>query len=137
MRTILVVEDDDDLRELLAMTLRAPDRTLLEAEHGLVALDIIEASGLPDLILLDMNMPVMNGWSFAEEMHARDLWHVPVIVVTAAQDAMHTAEAIGAAAFLGKPFSVCSLTALVDSQLARPVEQPAVTPSTPGSWRPA
>lgn len=125
MATILVVEDDDDLRELVAATLMAPNRTIVEAEHGLAALEIIEQSGLPDLILLDMNMPVMSGWRFAEEMHVRDLWHVPVIALTAAHDARTSAEAIGANNYLGKPFSVRALTALVDGQLGdRHVEDP-------------
>jgi CheY-like chemotaxis protein len=127
MSTILVVEDDDDLRELIGATLSAPDRTILEAEHGLAALDLIEQLGLPDLILLDMNMPIMSGWRFAEEMQARDLWRVPVIALTAAQDAASSAHAIGAAMFLGKPFSVRALTGLVNGQLGdRPatVEEP-------------
>lgn len=117
MATILVVEDDDDLRELVSRTLAGPNRTIVEAEHGLAALEIIERTGLPDLILLDLNMPVMSGWRFAEEMHVRDLWHVPVIALTAAQCARSSAEAIGAAKYLGKPFSVRALTALVDGEL--------------------
>lgn len=127
MTRILVVEDDDDLRELVCAALSAPDRTILEAEHGLAALDLIEQVGLPDLILLDMNMPIMSGWRFAEEMQARDLWHVPVIALTAAHDAASSAEAIGAAKFLGKPFSIRALNGLVDGQLGdRPaaVEEP-------------
>lgn len=117
MRTILIVEDDDDLRELVGATLSGPDRTIVEAEHGLAALELIEQTGLPDLILLDMNMPVMSGWRFAEELQARELWHVPVIALTAAQDAATSAEAIGAAGYLGKPFSVSALTGLVSAKL--------------------
>ena len=127
MATILVVEDDDDLRELVSATLVAPNRTVLEAEHGLAALELIEREGLPDLILLDMNMPVMSGWRFAEEMQGRDLWHVPVIALTAAHDAQSSADAIGATQYLGKPFSVRALTALVDTQLGD--RQPSVEES--------
>ena len=121
-RTILVVDDDEDLRALMSDALRGSGRLLLEAEHGLAALELIEARGLPDILLLDMNMPVMNGWKLAEEMRARDLWRVPVIVITAAHDAARSAEEIGAAAYLGKPFSVRALSALVDQLLARQVD---------------
>jgi CheY-like chemotaxis protein len=117
MTTILVVEDDEDLRGLVCATLSSPDRTLIEAEHGLAALRHIEAHGLPDLIVLDMNMPEMNGWRFAEELRARDLWRVPVIVITAAHDAARSAESIGATGYLGKPFSVRALAAAVEAQL--------------------
>jgi CheY-like chemotaxis protein len=118
MATILVVEDDEDLRNVLNVTLRAPGRTLLEAEHGAAALDLIEAEGVPDLILLDMNMPVMNGWRLAEELRARELWHMPVIVITAAHDAARAAQEIGAAGYLGKPFSVRELATLVEQLLS-------------------
>ncbi|MDB4960280.1 MAG: DNA-binding response regulator KdpE [Myxococcales bacterium] len=115
--TILVVEDDDDLRDLLCTALSGPERTLLEAEHGLAALALIEAHGLPDLILLDMNMPIMHGWAFAEAMRARDLWRVPVIVITAADDAARSAQEIGAAGHLRKPFSVHALATLVETHI--------------------
>jgi CheY-like chemotaxis protein len=131
--TILIIEDDEDLRDVLVTTLRAPERTIREAEHGLAALDLIERDGLPDLILLDMNMPVMNGWKFAEEMRARDLWRVPVIVLTAAHDAARSAQQIGAAGHIGKPFSVKALSALVVEHLAtmcRP-EQAEANDDTP------
>lgn len=121
-RTILVVDDDEDLRALVSDALAGSGRVLLEAEHGLAALELIEARGLPDIILLDMNMPVMNGWKLAEEMRARDLWRVPVIVITAAHDAARSAQEIGAAAYLGKPFSVLALSALVDQLLASHVD---------------
>ncbi len=121
-RTILVVDDDEDLRTLVSDALSGSGRILLEAEHGLAALELIEARGLPDIILLDMNMPVMNGWKLAEEMRARDLWRVPVIVITAAHDAARSAQEIGAAGYLGKPFSIRALSVLVDQLLASHVD---------------
>ena len=119
MTRILVVEDDEDLREVVVLALRSPGRTIMEAQHGLDALAQIEANGLPELILLDMNMPVMNGWSFAEELRDRGLWRVPVIVLTAAHDAARSAQEIGASDYLGKPFEVRTLSAVVEKHLAR------------------
>lgn len=119
MTTILVVEDDEDLRAVVLQGLYASDRTLCEAEDGLAALTLIEAQGLPDLILLDMNMPGMNGWQFADEMRARGLWRVPVVVITAAHDAARSAKEIGATDYLGKPFELRMLRTLVEKLLAR------------------
>jgi len=119
MTTILVIEDDEDLRAVVVQGLVASDRTLLEADDGLAALAVIEAQGLPDLILLDMNIPGMNGWQFAQELQARGLWHVPVVVITAAHDAARSAHEIGATDYLGKPFELRALRSLVEKLLAR------------------
>lgn len=118
-RTILVVEDDEDLRVIMCEALTESGRIVLEAEHGLAALKLIEARGLPDLMLLDMNMPVMNDWKLAEELRARGLWRIPVIVITAAHDVVRCAEEIGAISCLGKPFSVGALSTLVQNHLSR------------------
>jgi CheY-like chemotaxis protein len=125
MTTILVVEDDEDLRGVVVHALRSTGRTLIEAEHGLAALEVIEGQGLPDLILLDMNMPIMNGWRFAQELRARGLWRVPVIVLTAAHDAARSAQDIGASDFLGKPFDLRALSAAVEKHLAHADAVPA------------
>ncbi len=125
MRTLLLVEDDEDLRDVVSFALRSDTRRVIEAEDGLAALDLIEAQGLPDLILLDMNMPRMNGWEFARVMRERDLWRCPVVVITAAHDAARSAQEIGATAYLGKPFDLSSLSAVVDSCLARQDETSA------------
>ena len=120
---ILVVDDDEDLRNVVVEVLAEGGHALLEAEHGQAALDLIVAQGLPDVILLDMNMPVMNGWKLAEELKARGLWRVPVIVITAAHDAARSAEEIGAASYLGKPFELRALSAAIAEAL-RPAAAP-------------
>jgi CheY-like chemotaxis protein len=112
--TVLVVEDDADLREVVVSTIEHDGMRIVEAEDGREALDYILASGLPDLILLDMNMPVMNGWEFAHELHERGLYEAPIIVLTAAYDAERSAREVGAAGYLGKPFEVRSLVAIVE-----------------------
>ena len=119
MTTILVIEDDEDLRSVVVHGLGTSDRTLLEAEDGQAALELIEQRGLPDLILLDMNMPGMNGWEFAAELRARGLWRVPVVVITAAHDAARSAKEIGTTEYLGKPFELRALRALVAKLLAQ------------------
>ena len=119
MKTIMVIEDDEDLREVIGDAL-AGRVHIIEAAHGRAALDLIETRGLPDLFLLDMNMPVMNGWQFASELQARGVRHVPIIVLTAAHDAARSADEIGATGHLGKPFAIRELVAIVETHLAAP-----------------
>jgi PAS domain S-box-containing protein len=79
----LVVEDDEPTRELLCRNLRSEGWTVESAENGAVALEHIEA-GLPDLIVLDLMMPVMDGFEFLANLRLRDdAANVPVLVVTA------------------------------------------------------
>ena len=116
--TLLVIDDDEDMREILTDSLEQPTWRVVTSEHGAAALDFIANHGLPDVILLDMNMPVMNGWQFAAELRARNLSHVPVIVITAAHDAARSADEIAADAFIGKPFDRPTLLATVRRFLA-------------------
>jgi CheY-like chemotaxis protein len=115
--TLLLVEDDTDLREVVAFSLQREGRRVVEAEHGREALDYVLAHGLPELILLDMNMPIMNGWELARELRERGLWGAPIIVLTAAHDAARLAVEIGASGFVGKPFEMKTLVSTVDRYL--------------------
>jgi CheY-like chemotaxis protein len=119
MTRLLLVEDDEDLRDVVVRALRDDSVQVIEAEDGVAALEVIDSQGLPDLILLDMNMPVMNGWELARVMRERGLWLVPVVVITAAHDAARSAHEIGAAAYLGKPFDLTTLHSVVASMLPK------------------
>jgi DNA-binding response OmpR family regulator len=85
MQTILVVEDDDELRQDICNTLTEEGFVVRQAPNGFEALLVLREDRLPDLILLDLIMPVMNGWAFRaqQEMEAR-IAHIPVIVMSAA-----------------------------------------------------
>ncbi|HVI73380.1 MAG TPA: response regulator [Anaeromyxobacteraceae bacterium] len=102
---MLIVEDDPDLLSLVAMILRDAGYDVAAAEDGLQALARIEER-MPGVILLDMRMPVMNGWEFAREYRARFARAAPIVVVTAAEDARARAQEIGADAWLEKPFDL-------------------------------
>ena len=93
---ILVVEDDADLRFLIAESLTDEGYTVVTAPHGAAALDCV-ARARPSAILLDMRMPVMDGWAFARAYRARPGPHAPIIVCTAARDADARASASHAA----------------------------------------
>ena len=80
---VLVVEDEAATRELLRRVLEADGWTVSEAENGRVALERV-AEQRPDLILLDLMMPEMDGFDFMDELRRREGWGtVPVVVVTA------------------------------------------------------
>lgn len=111
-KTVLVVEDDWNIQSLMAMVLEGEGYRVETAANGLQGLNAIERS-LPDLVLLDMNMPLMNGWEFAREFHARFDSGVPIVVVTASADARQAAADIGAVDCLGKPFELNTLVEVV------------------------
>jgi DNA-binding response OmpR family regulator len=80
---VLIVEDDTALRELLRRMLEREGYAVLEAEHGRAALDRLR-DGTPGIILLDLMMPVMDGFEFLVELRREDAWRgIPVIVLTA------------------------------------------------------
>jgi len=87
-RLILVVEDDDDVRQALKETLEDEGYLVESARHGAEALELLRAmSHEPCLVLLDMMMPVMDGWEFLDERrHDPRLSGIPVAVVSAARD---------------------------------------------------
>ena len=81
---ILVVEDDDDLRREICRILEEEGFHAMEAINGLHALAQLETLARPDLIILDLMMPVMNGWDFHARLKANPrLAHVPVLLLSA------------------------------------------------------
>jgi CheY-like chemotaxis protein len=80
---VLIVDDDAEVREMLVRTLERQDWTASTAEDGRAALDAVAAQK-PDLILLDLMMPRMDGFEFVTELRKRPEWRaIPIIVITA------------------------------------------------------
>ena len=104
-RLILVVEDDVDLNDMMGTVLEAARFRVARARNGLEGLAEIDRE-LPDLILLDMKMPVMDGWEFAARLKAARSGNIPIVVVTAAADPRARAVEIGAQGYLSKPFDL-------------------------------
>jgi CheY-like chemotaxis protein len=115
---VLVVDDEEEIRDLVAMVLARQGYEVSIAEHGAAALDLVRQTR-PAAILLDMRMPVMDGWAFAAAYRQLPAPHAPIIVLTAAHDALQRAAEIGADAALSKPFTTAELTACV-AQYAHP-----------------
>ena len=104
---VLVVDDDPNILQTVTEILRFEDCCVAEATNGAEALEKIEESP-PAVVLLDMRMPVLDGWGVARALKERGI-EVPVVVMTAAQDARRWCEEIGGAACLAKPFDVNDL----------------------------
>ncbi len=115
---ILVVEDDDVILQTLEFVLVEEGYTVAVAANGKEALERVEEQP-PRLILLDMKMPVMDGWAFAMAYRALPGPHAPLIVMTAARDTRSRAADIGADAYIAKPFDLDTLLDLVHRH-ARP-----------------
>jgi two-component system chemotaxis response regulator CheY len=118
---VMLVEDDDDLRDLEAMILEGAGYRVVTAREGEEALERV-AQEMPAMIFLDMRMPGMDGWAFAREFRARHDHGAPLVVVTAESNVRSRAEEIRAEGFLGKPFAADELMMTVQVHLgaARP-----------------
>lgn len=113
---ILVVDDDPDMQDVMALALEAGDYRVCRASNGLEALERVEECA-PDLILLDMRMPVMDGWAFAAELRQRHGHRMPIVVCSAAEDVQRRAREVDAVGCLSKPFELDELLRLVESVL--------------------
>ena len=124
---MLVVEDDEAIRRLVSMTLFEHGYEVLSAANGAVALERVREHQ-PDVILLDMNMPIMDGWEFSrryrelkvpETSTGTGARHTaaPVIVMTAAVAAQARAEQIGADDYVAKPFDLDELIEVVERHM--------------------
>jgi CheY-like chemotaxis protein len=117
---ILVVDDDPQILEFVSLALADEGYAVVTASNGAVALERVREHS-PALILLDMTMPVMDGWQFAREYRANPGPHAPIVCVTAAQNAGERAAQINADASLPKPFDLDNLLDLVEQLTARAV----------------
>lgn len=116
---ILIVDDDDDIRTLVDDALSTKGYRTLHARNGQEALEKI-AETEPQLILLDMRMPVMDGWTFAATLREAYGRRIPFVVVTAAEDSKLRANDVGANADLGKPFDLARLYEVVADTIGAP-----------------
>ncbi|HEU4538733.1 MAG TPA: response regulator [Polyangiaceae bacterium] len=103
-RTVLVVDDDDDLRESLTALLNLEGFAATGVCNGHEALAYLRAHARPCVIVLDLMMPVMNGAEFrAEQLRDDELAAIPVVVLSASHDGRRQAEALRASGYFPKP----------------------------------
>lgn len=107
-KTVAIIEDDIGIRDSIAEVLQDEGYRVVAADHGRDALDRLEREpAVPCVILLDLMMPVMDGWAFREAQKRHPvLAPVPVIIMTADSKAKDKADALGAQAHMGKPLDL-------------------------------
>jgi DNA-binding response OmpR family regulator len=118
---VLLVDDEDSLRKVMTDLLIRDGFDVVEARNGVEALDQVDRHA-PDVVVLDLNLPGMDGYSVLTELRARDATrHLPVIVLTAKGDEDNEVRVfeLGADDFLSKPFRAKALTKRLELILAR------------------
>lgn len=118
-QSVLVTDDDEDLRFLCQLHLELGGFRVAQAANGREALDAV-ATDRPDLILLDLMMPVMDGWECLSELKSNGFSDIPVFVITGKnqQQDQERAFALGAQAFIAKPFQGPALIERIRGELA-------------------
>jgi CheY-like chemotaxis protein len=102
-----VIDDDPSILSTVTDILEFEGYRVITARNGVEGLQALQHER-PSVILLDMRMPIMDGWAFARAIAAQEL-HAPIVVMTAAQDAGRWAREIEASSFLAKPFNLIEL----------------------------
>jgi DNA-binding response OmpR family regulator len=125
MATVLVVDDDEDIRSLLRKHLYEAGYDVLVAEDAIVAGKLI-VERAPDLLILDVNMPYMDGFQFAEAIKFDpDIPYFPVVFLTVRDDGRDRARALGAVAYVEKPVIPSQVVEIV-RQYLRPDMPPVL-----------
>ena len=111
---LLFVEDEEDLVEIISDTLKKLDANFLTAKNGEVALSLIEENKDIDIIITDINMPVMNGLIMIQEIRKRG-YNIPIIIMSAHTelDYINRAKELGIDEYLLKPFDFIKFIDLI------------------------
>jgi two-component system response regulator MprA len=117
MRRVLVVDDEPQVRATVREALTLEGYEVAEASNGAEALALL-STAQPEAIVLDLWMPVMDGWAFRRAQLASHP-HIPVIVISALDLSSERLEELAANAVLGKPFDLDVLYSTVEDVLAR------------------
>ena len=117
-KTVLIVEDDRELRRFLSGALRLAGYEVRESSDGYDALHQLHRPPAPDCIVLDLNLPVLSGYAVKQELAASaEMRHIPVIIVTGSDAAL---DYLGADCVLRKPVTPENLLGAVQRCMAMP-----------------
>jgi DNA-binding response OmpR family regulator len=134
---VLVVEDDAAIRRLVSEVLADAGYAVAEAADGAAALRVLDPGDPFALVVLDMRLPLVDGWSFAEQMRARGM-DFPLLVMTAGREARRLALEVRAVGYVGKPFDIDELERAVRAALeghGRGLLRAAFIPALPAILR--
>lgn len=116
MKNILIIEDDESIRKMMASVLEIEGYSISLAANGQQALDTLKGGHRPDIILLDMMMPVMNGWDFLDFVRANaETAKIPIVVVSAYAE---SAKSVKPNAVVPKPVQLTSLLKAIEGLAA-------------------
>jgi two-component system response regulator MtrA len=117
-RRVLVIDDDDALADVVRQLLRDAGYSVATVRDGAAALELTKHIA-PDLILLDLAMPIMDGWSFVTQYRRNGHQHdgARIVLLTANMQAPDIARDLGADGYITKPFDVEELVAIVRREL--------------------
>ncbi|MDD3375670.1 MAG: response regulator [Candidatus Omnitrophica bacterium] len=118
-RTVLLIDDEPDIREVMAKRLKALEWDVVTAENGEEGLSVLKEKK-PDIILLDVMMPIMDGFEFFKNLKRNQAYaNIPVVVLTARRLMKDTFEALGVTDFISKPVEVEELKEKMELALAK------------------
>ena len=117
-RDVLIVDDDPDIRDAVGECLRYEGYDVHSAADGQDALDRLEYGLRPDVILLDLMMPVLNGFDVLEALNSRPEWKSIPVVIVSANRGYEAEDLSGAVSILRKPVNVDRLIAAVEQAVA-------------------
>ena len=109
---VLIVDDDDELAEVLRQALRESGYAVATVRHGAAALELIERIQ-PDLILLDLTMPIMDGWSFVSQYRRGAKAGGRIVLLTGHPNVREISRTLGADAYIEKPFELTEVLGTV------------------------
>ncbi len=115
MKSVLIVEDDFEIRSTLCDVLNSEGYDVLGAENGQIALDLLNNSEkLPGLIIVDLMMPIMDGYEFRNHQLKNEKFSsIPTVLFSADGQLPHKAQAAGITEFIRKPIDLDDLYSLV------------------------
>jgi CheY-like chemotaxis protein len=113
---VLVVDDDDELAEVLRQALRESGYAVATVRHGAAALELI-GQIQPALILLDLKMPIMDGWSFVSQYRRSGKANGRIVLISGNPNVREISTSLGADGYVGKPFELTDLLRTLEQQL--------------------
>jgi DNA-binding NtrC family response regulator len=128
MASIVVIDDDDDMRDTMADLLSIEGHEVRTARNGVEGLQALDER-IPQLVLTDLEMPVLDGRAMVYRMFVENLGreNVPIIVASGATNLGQIARALGTPYYVAKPFTFDTLTSIIERALAE-----AIPPRPPG-----
>ena len=116
MARVLIADDDRDVRESLTILLEMHGHSVVQAWNGRDALERLHSGPRPSLILLDLMMPVMDGWQFRRaQLGDPAVAPIPVVVISAVPEHLRRSDELRATKVFGKPFDYDCILSMVDA----------------------